>query len=105
MMLIRTDRDVNRFEKARANSRMQTGVTEAAKRLFLFELELAGGLVLVEESAKFFAGVQQAGPLLVIEGDRKAAESVNADAALFANAKIELTGAAAGSLLFHLSQA
>src|SRR5258705_13096737 len=68
--------------------------------LLLFELELAGGFVFLEEFAELRHGVEEADPLFVIERDGKAAEAVDADAAFFADAKFE-RAAAAARLLFH----
>src|SRR5208283_4485331 len=52
-------------------------------------LELQARLVLLEELAELVGLVEQANPLFVVQGDRKAAEAVNADAALLAHFKVD----------------
>src|SRR6266436_3341098 len=70
-------------------------------KLFLLQLELAGGFVFFEEFAELRHGVEEADPLFVIERDGKAAKTVDADAAFFADAEFEGAAAAAAALLFH----
>src|SRR6266436_5720254 len=70
-------------------------------KLFLLQLGLAGGFVFFEEFAELRHGVEETDPLFVIERDGKAAETVDADAAFFADAKFERAAAAATRLFFH----
>jgi hypothetical protein len=57
-------------------------------------LKFEPGLIIFEELAELRAGVEEAVPLLVVKGDGKAAESINADAAFFAHTEFEGSGAA-----------
>jgi hypothetical protein len=69
--------------------------------LFLvFEFE--PGFVFFQEGFEIFRGGEQAGPLLVVKSDRKAAKSVDAHAAFFGNAKFKIAAALARSLFFLL---
>ena len=52
-------------------------------------LELQAGLVLLRGTREAGGLVEQANPLLVVERDGKAAEAVNADAALLAHFEID----------------
>src|ERR1700675_4957787 len=58
-------------------------------RGFQFE----SGLVLFEEGTEAVGGIEKAHPLLVVECDGEAPETIDADAAFFADAKFQ--GAAA----------
>jgi len=57
--------------------------------LRFLQFEFACGLLFFKEGFEFWDRFEQAGPLLVIECDGEAAEAIDADAAFFADAKIE----------------
>jgi hypothetical protein len=56
--------------------------------LRLFELQLA--FVLFEKRPQIGSGIQQSFPLLVIEGHREPTQAVDADAAFFADPKLQV---------------
>src|SRR5215470_14395989 len=73
------------------------------KSLLPFELQF--GLVLFEKRTELFRLIEQAGPLLVIQGDGKSAQAIDADTAFFTHAKLQRSGAAPGGLFFQFSEA
>ena len=66
--------------------------------LALFQLQ--SGFVLLDKGFQFGRGVQQAGPLLVIKGDGKTAQSIDADATFFADPEFHDAAALLGLDLF-----
>src|SRR5579862_9220081 len=73
--------------------------------LLALRLQFEPRLIFFEERAQIFGSVEQANPLFVIECDREAAEAVDADASLFADAKFEAALGTASGLLFKLGNA
>src|SRR5580700_7231828 len=55
----------------------------------LLFLEFEAVFVFFEEFAEVFGHVEEADPLLVVERDREAAQAIDADAALFTDAKFQ----------------
>src|SRR6478609_5910226 len=68
-----------------------------------FQLEL--GFVFVEKGAEIVNLVQQAGPLFEVERNREASQAIDADAAFFADAEFQRSGALGGDLLLQFSKA
>src|ERR1700722_8260933 len=68
-------------------------------------LQLQLGFVLFQKSFDIRGGAQQAVPLLVVERDRETAQAVDADAALFADFKNQVSAAFLDfAFLFQLRQ-
>src|SRR5690242_21265480 len=72
------------------------------KCLLFFELQLAFGLVFFQKFAQIRGSIEQPDPLLVIQGDGKASQTIHAHASLFAYAKLQRAGPPAGSTLLQL---
>src|SRR5689334_3111123 len=70
--------------------------------LWFFQLEL--GFVFVEKGAEIVCLVEQACPLLEIERDRETSKAIDTDAAFFADAEFQRSGALVCNLLLQFSQ-
>src|SRR5439155_17921023 len=68
------------------------------------QFQFAGGFIFFEKVAQILGDVEQTNPLFVIERDGKAAETVDADAAFFSDAKFESAGALGAFFFFELGQ-
>src|SRR5262249_56476248 len=64
-------------------------------------LQLEAMLVFLEKIAEVFGAVEKPGPLLIVKGDWKAAEAVDADPALLANAEFERASLASFCFFFQ----
>ena len=81
-------------------SDLKTDVARQLRRL----LKLQPRFILFHEFLQILGRPQQAHPLLIVQGHRKTAQAVNADASLFTNLKIQAATACAPALLFQLFQ-
>ena len=66
-------------------------------------LQLEAMLVFLEKLAEVFGAVEKPGPLLIVKGDWKTAEAVDADPALLANTEFERASLAPFGLFLELS--
>src|SRR6516165_3867603 len=66
-------------------------------------LQLEAMLVFLEKIAEVFGTVEQPDPLLIVKGDWKAPEAVDADPALLANAEFERASLAPFGFFFEFS--
>ena len=67
-------------------------------------LQFEFGFIFFQEFAEFIGRVKQTDPLLVVKRDRKAAEAIDTDSALFSNAELKAAGAPSSLLLFKFGQ-
>jgi len=67
-------------------------------------LQLQRGLVGLDKLTELIGLVKQPGPLLVVQGDRKSAQAIDADAAFFADLEVESAALTSLELLFRLRQ-
>src|SRR5258708_23416855 len=82
------------------------GGHRSAPRTNLALLQLQLALIFFNKSLKLGDGVEQPGPLLVVERHRKAAESIDADAALLTHAELDGAGSLfCLHLLFQIGKA
>src|SRR5579864_8679997 len=91
-------------EKTNFSPRRRGGAEQNPPRLLgFFQLEL--GFVFFKKGAEIIDLVEQACPLFEIECDRETSQAINADAAFFADAELQRSGAFGCDLLFQFSKA
>src|SRR6266576_3846319 len=80
---------------------MSSSSGRARNVLFFPELQFPRGFVVLEKGAKLRRCFKQPNPLLVVQRNGEAAQTIDTDAPFFADTKLERAGAAPSTLFFH----